>query len=194
MFLITRCLVSLVEFSTLGNGNETRYDYTAHLVRDSSPSLALVLLVTSCCHGWPSHGCSLQLREILWHSLAAQWLSVHSPGCADSSWDSFRRMAALLSYDSTCPTSSQVGMLAQDQCWKLSILQKKTPIFPHPDFHINSHRWLFIDTVRWDWISDVVYGLNHAEGWTLRLSSGSMGQWTEDTIIFVLEFQSKQSS
>lgn len=38
MFLITRCLVSLVEFSTLGNGNETRYDYRAHLVRDSSPS------------------------------------------------------------------------------------------------------------------------------------------------------------
>lgn len=125
---------------------------------------------------------------------AAQWLSVHSPGCADSSWDSFRRMAALLSYDSTCPTSSQVGMLAQDQYWQLAILQKKTPIFPHPDFHIDSHWWPFIDTVRWGWISGVVYGLNHAEGWTLGLSSGSMGQWTEDPVIFLLEFKSKQSS
>lgn len=30
--------------------------------------------------------------------------------------------------------------------------------------------------------------------WTLRLSSGSMDQWTGDPIIFLLEFQSKQSS
>lgn len=66
-------------------------------------------------------------------------------------------------------------MLAQDQYWQLSILQKKTPIFPRPDFHINSHRWPFIDTVRWDWISDVVYGLNHSG------HSGSLpGPWANE--------------
>lgn len=194
MFLITLCLVSLVEFSTLGNGNGTRYDYTVRLVRDSSPSLALVLPVTSCCHGGPSHG--YKYAACSWGRFCGtHWLLsgfqftvlavlIH-PETASTGW-------ALLSYDSTCPTSSHVGMLAQDQYWQLSILQKMTPIFPRPDFHINFHRWP--DTVSWGWNSDVVYSLNHAEGWTLRLSSGSMDQWTGDPIIFLLEFQSKQSS
>lgn len=159
MFLITLCLVSLVEFSTVGNGNRT------------------ILLHTPSCQGqralsgfgtsghftlsWRAlpwiQVCSLQLREVQWHSLAAQWVPLHSLGCADSSWDCFYRMAALLSYDSTCPTSFHAGMLAQDQHWQLSILQKKTPIYPLPAFHLNSNQLYYIDTVRCDWISDVVW-------------------------------------
>lgn len=196
MFLITLCLFSLVEFSTVGNGNGTCYDYRACLVRDSSPSLALILLVTSCCHGGPSRG--HRYAACSWGRFVA--LAGCSVGFSSQPWLCWFILRQLpqdgsvaiiwlnLPHLIACGNASPGSILAavhptkEDPCLSLSCFPYKSSSVA---FYWHCHM---------GWISDVVYSLNPAEGWTLRLSSGSMGQWTGDLIIFLIEFQSKQSS
>lgn len=118
----------------------------------AAPLWLWYFLVTSCCHGGPSHGhryaaCNGRRfcgtgRLLSGFQFTALDVLIH-PETASAGWQRCYHMTQT----STCPTSSPVGMVAQDQYWQLSILQKRTPIFPRPDFHTDSHRWPFIDTV-----------------------------------------------